>query len=59
MNTGVGFVIMFWLVAPILYFTNVWNSAYLPISAPISFDNQGGIYQAASILVDGILDQEK
>ncbi|KAF4623976.1 hypothetical protein D9613_001694 [Agrocybe pediades] len=59
MNTGVGFVIMFWLVAPILYFTNVWNSAYFPISAPINFDNQGSIYAAANILTDGVFDQEK
>ncbi|KAJ3513061.1 hypothetical protein NLJ89_g3166 [Agrocybe chaxingu] len=59
MNTGVAFVIMFWIVAPILYFTNVWNSAYFPISAYISWDNTGMPYQAKQIVTDGIFDPEK
>ncbi|KAF8168231.1 OPT oligopeptide transporter [Crassisporium funariophilum] len=59
MNTGVAFVIMFWLVAPILYFSNVWNSAYFPISAYITWDNTGAPYQAKAIITDGIFDPVK
>jgi len=59
MNTGVAFLLMFWLIAPILYFTNAWNSAFFPISSYLVFDNTGQIYQAKSIISNGVFDQAK
>jgi len=59
MNTGVSFILMFWIIAPILYFTNVWNSAYFPISSYRPWDNTGKPYQIRRIISDGILDQSK
>lgn len=59
MNTGVSFIIMFWIVAPILYFTNTWNSAYFPISSYRPWDNTGKRYQVKQIITDGVLDQAK
>jgi len=59
MNTGVAFVLFFWILTPILYFTNTWNSAYFPISAYRAFANDGKPYQVLNILTNGILDQAK
>jgi len=59
MNAGVAFVIMYWLIAPILYSTNVWDSAYFPIFLPVAFDNTGKPYQVTKITTDGIFDPVK
>lgn len=32
-NVGVGFLVFYWLITPILYFKNVWYTSYLPIQA--------------------------
>ncbi|EAU93222.2 glutathione transporter [Coprinopsis cinerea okayama7 len=59
MNTAAGFIIMYWIICPILYFTNTWDSAYLPISSYYSFDNTGNVYQVKEVLTDGVFDQAK
>lgn len=59
MNTGVAFILMFWIIAPILYFSNAWNSAYFPISAYITFDNTGSPYVARNIITNGVFDPVK
>ncbi|KIM38250.1 hypothetical protein M413DRAFT_30368 [Hebeloma cylindrosporum] len=56
MNTGSAFLLVFGLIAPILYFKNVWNSAYLPISGRLPFDNTGSPYIVQRIITNGILD---
>ncbi|KAF9015044.1 OPT oligopeptide transporter protein-domain-containing protein [Cyathus striatus] len=59
MNTGIAFIIMFWIIAPIIYFTNTFNAGYFPLSAYVSWDNTGMPYNASAIVTDGIFDQEK
>ncbi|TFK30379.1 OPT-domain-containing protein [Coprinopsis marcescibilis] len=59
MNTAIAFVLVFWVACPIIYFTNVWHSAYFPISSYFSWDNTGGMYQAKEILTDGVFDLAK
>ena len=59
MNTGVAFIIIFWILTPILYFTNTWNSAYFPISMNRVFDNTGIPYDVKKIITNGIFDLEK
>lgn len=59
MNTLVGFVFFFWIVCPILYFTNAWDFAYMPISSYFSYDNTGMMYQVKDILTDGVFDAAK
>src|SRR5580765_1384181 len=59
MNTGVAFIIFFWIVTPILYFTNTWNTAYFPISSHHAFANDGTRYQVKNILTNGVLDPAK
>ncbi|KAG6829206.1 hypothetical protein H0H92_005335 [Tricholoma furcatifolium] len=49
-NIAVGFVFFFWIITPALYYTNVWFSAYLPISSRTSFDNTGNTYNVTQII---------
>ncbi|KAG8215868.1 OPT oligopeptide transporter protein-domain-containing protein [Butyriboletus roseoflavus] len=49
-NIAVGFVTIFWVLAPILYYTNTWYSAYLPMSTRISYDNTGNTYNVTQII---------
>ncbi|KAF9458343.1 glutathione transporter [Collybia nuda] len=58
MNTTFSFICVFWILAPILYFTNTWDTAFLPISAYVSFDNTGSPYQPRNIVTpEGFFDQ--
>ncbi|GAA5921817.1 hypothetical protein JCM1841_005552 [Sporobolomyces salmonicolor] len=52
-NIFVGFILAYWLIAPIMYYTNVWYSAYLPISTSSVFDRFGGVYNT-SVVVDPV-----
>ncbi|PIL32526.1 transporter [Ganoderma sinense ZZ0214-1] len=59
-NVAAGFVAFFWVLTPILYFTNTWYSAYMPISTRTSYDNTGGGYNVSRILTaESTLDIEK
>jgi OPT oligopeptide transporter protein len=49
-NIMAGFVFFFWFLTPILYYSNVWYSEYLPISSRGSFDNTGAAYNVSAIL---------
>ncbi|KAF5392481.1 hypothetical protein D9757_002202 [Collybiopsis confluens] len=59
LNTIVSLVIQFFILVPILYFSNAFNTAYLPISAPISFDNTGAPYDVSQVVTDGQFDNAK
>ena len=47
--------IFYLLLSPILYYTNVWNSAYLPLLSSSTFDNTGSAYNVSRV-VDENLD---
>ncbi|GAA5821301.1 hypothetical protein JCM10212_006415 [Sporobolomyces blumeae] len=49
-NVFVGFAIAFWIIAPIMYYTNVWDSAYLPISTSQVFDRFGAPYNTSAVV---------
>lgn len=49
-----GFVCFFWILCPILYYTNAFYTAYLPIIANGAFDNQGNPYNVTAILNDDL-----
>jgi OPT family small oligopeptide transporter len=49
-NVAVGFVFFFWFLTPLLYYTNTWNSKYMPISSRKSYDNRGKTYNVTKIL---------
>ncbi|KAH7920260.1 OPT oligopeptide transporter [Leucogyrophana mollusca] len=49
-NVLVGFVVFYWIITPILYYTNTWNAQYLPLLSRSSFDNTGAHYNYSRIL---------
>ncbi|ODO11857.1 OPT family small oligopeptide transporter [Cryptococcus amylolentus CBS 6273] len=53
-NIGVGFVLFYWILTPILYYTNVWETAYLPISVTQAADRFGSTYDIYNILTEDI-----
>jgi len=59
LNALVGVAIFVLFLAPTLYYKNVFNSAYLPISSSNVFDNQGNEYNGTRIIdSSGRLDIE-
>ncbi|CAK7207966.1 hypothetical protein SEUCBS139899_010800 [Sporothrix eucalyptigena] len=49
-------VVLFYLfLSPILYYANVWNSAYLPLLSSTTYDNTGKTYNISRV-VDANLD---
>ncbi|KAJ7129141.1 OPT oligopeptide transporter [Mycena epipterygia] len=52
-NTIAGVLICFWFIVPIMYFKNVFFTAYLPLSAYVSFDNTGMPYNISATVRDG------
>ncbi|KAI0274442.1 OPT oligopeptide transporter protein-domain-containing protein [Russula aff. rugulosa BPL654] len=49
-NTGVIVVFFYWFLLPVLYYTNVWYSAYLPLVSSDTFDNTGKLYNVSQII---------
>ena len=59
-NVAVGFVGFFWILTPILYYTNTWYAKYMPISSRTSFDRMGNRYDVSQILTpESTLDVAK
>ncbi|KAI9820379.1 MAG: hypothetical protein M1827_006003 [Pycnora praestabilis] len=50
MNVVGGLVIVMWIIAPILYYSNFLFSAYMPILSSSVFDNTGRQYDVSKIL---------
>ncbi|KAF8699447.1 hypothetical protein AX14_000954, partial [Amanita brunnescens Koide BX004] len=59
LNKATSFVVIFWIITPILYFTNVFNSAYFPVSGYTTFDNTGALYNASAIVDTNSLSDEQ
>ncbi|EGO19602.1 hypothetical protein SERLADRAFT_453552 [Serpula lacrymans var. lacrymans S7.9] len=49
-NVFGGFIVFYWIITPILYFTNTWYSLYMPISSRTSYDNTMSSYNVTRIL---------
>ncbi|EED21046.1 small oligopeptide transporter, OPT family [Talaromyces stipitatus ATCC 10500] len=49
-NVIFGFVFFYWLICPIIYYTNTWYSAYLPMMSSNTFDNTGKPYNTSRIM---------
>jgi OPT family small oligopeptide transporter len=58
-NTIVSFGFFFWIITPILYYTNTWFSKFLPISSHTVFDNTAQPYNATAIITNNQFDVEK
>ncbi|KAF8553156.1 small oligopeptide transporter [Imleria badia] len=58
-NILFGFVVFYWILTPILYFTNTWNALYMPIQSRQVFDNTMQPYNVTRILTPEVtLDME-
>ncbi|KAF9473875.1 OPT oligopeptide transporter [Pholiota conissans] len=58
-NVFGGFVVFFWILVPILHFTNTWFGEYVPISSRTSYDNTFKTYNVTRILTpESTLDVE-
>ncbi|KAK0391235.1 hypothetical protein NLU13_0736 [Sarocladium strictum] len=55
MNVIGGLAIVMWIVAPILYYTNVAYSSYMPILSTAVFDNKADMYNVTRILTPEFL----
>jgi hypothetical protein len=44
--------LVFWvyIISPALYYSNMWNSAYLPIQSNSVFDNTGKTYNVSRVI---------
>ncbi|KAH9824567.1 small oligopeptide transporter [Teratosphaeria destructans] len=53
MNVFGGFIVAFWIIAPALYYTNTWYTAYLPMMTADVYDNTGASYNVTKVLTEG------
>ncbi|KAF8261428.1 OPT oligopeptide transporter protein-domain-containing protein [Lactarius quietus] len=51
-NNGIAIVFFSWFLVPILYYTNTWYSAFLPMVSSQAFDNTGSPYNISRIIND-------
>ncbi|KAH9940429.1 OPT oligopeptide transporter [Epithele typhae] len=49
-NVAAGFVFFFWIVTPIMYYSNTLYSKFMPISSRTSFDRFGMSYDVSRII---------
>ncbi|KAF9518906.1 hypothetical protein BS47DRAFT_1289018 [Hydnum rufescens UP504] len=52
-NIMIGFVIMYWIVAPIVYYTDTWHVAHLPLLSSSPFDRFAQTYNVTRVLNPG------
>jgi OPT family small oligopeptide transporter len=54
-----GFVAFFWILAPVLYYSNAWNLSHFPICANKPYDKYGKVYNITRVLTpQDTFDQE-
>jgi OPT family small oligopeptide transporter len=59
-NILAGFVFFFWILTPILHYTNTFYAKYMPISSRTSYDNTGAGYNVTQILnADATFNEEQ
>ncbi|TFY75549.1 hypothetical protein EWM64_g8464 [Hericium alpestre] len=46
----VGFVIFYWILTPILYYTNSWSLAHFPMFANEPYDRFGNVYNVSRVM---------
>ncbi|EAW06700.1 small oligopeptide transporter, OPT family [Aspergillus clavatus NRRL 1] len=59
LNVMGSFVLFYWIICPIIYYTNTWYSAYMPLMNSNTFDNTGYPYRTMKVMrSDGTVDVE-
>lgn len=52
LNIFVGFTIVLWIVAPVLYYTNFYFFSYLPFNSTSSYDRTGSPYNISMVVTN-------
>ncbi|PPQ95410.1 hypothetical protein CVT26_008256 [Gymnopilus dilepis] len=50
-NVMIGFFFFYWFLTPVLYYKNVWNSQFMPISSNSIYDNTGLQYNITHVYI--------
>ncbi|KAF9935332.1 hypothetical protein FBU30_003122 [Linnemannia zychae] len=58
-NILVGFVLIAWIVAPVAYYSNLWNSKNFPILTAGLFKEDGTPYDKSMVMTNNVLDPTK
>ncbi|KAG0203826.1 hypothetical protein BGX28_004031 [Mortierella sp. GBA30] len=58
-NILIGFVVIAWILAPIAYYSNLWNSKMFPILTADLFKDDGDEYNKSMVMTNNILDPVK
>ncbi|KAB5593002.1 OPT oligopeptide transporter [Ceratobasidium theobromae] len=58
LNVFGALVLVYWIIAPILYYKNVFFSKYMPISSAGSFDRWGHDYNSTRVIVNGTFNAD-
>ncbi|KAL4882582.1 OPT oligopeptide transporter protein-domain-containing protein [Aspergillus karnatakaensis] len=59
LNVMGSFALFYWVLVPIIYYTNTWYSAHLPLLDPNTFDNTGRMYDTRRVMNrDGTVNVE-
>jgi hypothetical protein len=53
-NFFLGFIIVIWMITPILYYTNVWEAKKMPIVSNRVFDIDGNFYSTRKVLDENL-----
>ncbi|KAF3906933.1 hypothetical protein AA313_de0206078 [Arthrobotrys entomopaga] len=57
-NVLVGLIAVMWILAPVLYYTNVFFSSYMPILSSSVYDNTGKFYDVQKVLTKEFMFDE-
>ena len=49
-NIFIGFVIIVWIIAPIAYYSNLWNTKAFPVASYHIFTKEGYLYNVSDVL---------
>ncbi|KAF9421512.1 hypothetical protein BGZ76_003962, partial [Entomortierella beljakovae] len=58
-NILVGFILVAWLIAPIAYYSNMWESKMYPILTAELFKEDGSPYNISMVMVNNVFDPLK
>ncbi|KAJ5546140.1 hypothetical protein N7494_003725 [Penicillium frequentans] len=50
LNVFGGFAVFYWIVVPVIYYKNVWFTAYLPLMTSDVYDRTGAAYDTARVI---------
>ncbi|KAF0420508.1 opt family small oligopeptide transporter [Gigaspora margarita] len=55
-NNFIGLILSIWVIAPLLYYYNVFNAQKFPFTSTHSFDKDGNVYNQTRVIKSGELD---